>query len=189
MCFLVCLGVVVFAPSLGFASGQTDKASLNKEYFEIAEAYADLEKYDKAIDFYKRLKDDAEFSNAANYNLARMYGLKGEWENSVPLLKALHEKEPTNALILKAYGYSLVCVGKMAEGTAIYKSLAENDSENPQAQLDYIVLLVFAKQNETAKAVLKKAIEDFPTATQRSEFERLLKQLENPEQHENLNTN
>ena len=57
-----------------FAKGTVDSETA-KAYFEIAQAYTEVSKYDKAAEFYLKAAKDPAHKNAAEYNLARVYGL------------------------------------------------------------------------------------------------------------------
>ena len=72
--------------------------SLAGEYFYIAECYAEVKKYEKAIEFYKKAEKYEEYANAAKYNIARMYALLNEWEKAFNILKPIYEKEKENEL-------------------------------------------------------------------------------------------
>ncbi|MBQ7611620.1 MAG: tetratricopeptide repeat protein [Spirochaetaceae bacterium] len=169
-CFLCILPV--------FAYGKKEARSLSSEYFEIANAYADLSNYDKAILFYQKAATDKTFSNASQYNMARMYGLKNDWETAAGILKKLATDAPENTLILRSYGYALASSGHTKQALEIYAQLAQKEPENPEAQLDYIRLLVFAKEYELARSEIEKAIQTFPTAEERNQFETILKQID-----------
>lgn len=168
--------VFVLLPVLAFANGRIE--GLADEYFEIANAYAELKNYDKALEFYKKASVDKKYTNACEYNSARMYGLKNEWKESEKILAKLHKQEPENQMILEAYAYSLVAVGKTENGKDIYKELAEKNSEDPKMLLNYLHVLVFAKDYATAKTEVEKAILKFPSVEERSSFDKIQKEIE-----------
>lgn len=163
-------------PVLAFANGRAE--SLTTEYFEIANAYAELKNYDKAIEFYKKASADKKYTNACEYNTARMHGLKNEWKEAEKILTKLHKQEPENKMLLEAYAYSLVATGKTKEGKAIYKELAEKNGDDPKELLNYLHVLVFAKDYTTAKSEVEKAILKFPSAEERASFDEIQKEIE-----------
>ena len=69
-----------------FAKGTVDSETA-KAYFEIAQAYTEVSKYDKAAEFYLKAAKDPAHKNAAEYNLARVYGLQGSWSKAKPILE------------------------------------------------------------------------------------------------------
>lgn len=144
----------VFAVFILLASGLSAKGNVDSEtaktYFEIAQAYAEVSKYDKAAEYYIKAAKDPAHKNAAEYNLARVYGLQGDWNKAKVLLERQHREAPGNVLILKAYAYSLAAAGDEERACSMYKKLYDEDSENPEAALNYARILVFAKRYKEA---------------------------------------
>ncbi len=158
------------------AKGRTD--NLNENYFEIANAYAEVKNYEKALYFYEKAGKDALYKNACDYNSARMYGLLNRWAEAKKILHTLYESEPDNEMILQAYAYSLIMTGKNSEGKELYRQLAEKNIEDPESLLTYIRILVFIKDYQTAQETVDKAILDFPSAKERPDFDKLKTQIE-----------
>ena len=69
--FSACKSSSVLIP--GYVSEQ--KKSIYVEYFNIAEAYCDLEKYDKAVDYYKKAMLSKNLKWSSYYKLGRCYAL------------------------------------------------------------------------------------------------------------------
>ena len=138
-----------------FAKGNVDSETA-KAYFEIAQAYADVSKYDKAEEFYLKAAKDPAHKNAAEYNLARVYGLQGEWEKAKSILARQHTEAPGNVLILKAYAYSLAATGDGARACEMYKKLYDNDAENPEAALNYARILILSKRYDEALSFIEE---------------------------------
>lgn len=163
-----------------FAKGRVE--TLGAEYYEIADAYAELKKYDKALYFYEKASADPAYKNASDYNRARMYGLQNDWAKAKKILQTLHESEPANKMILQAYAYTLIMstsVKDVSEGKNFYKQLAEDNPDDPASLLDYVRILVFTKDYETAQSVVEKAILSFPSAKERANFDELQTQIKN----------
>jgi len=169
LCFLF-----LFASSL-FAKKGVD---LSAEYFSIAEAYSEVKKYEKAIEFYKKAEKDDAYANAAAYNIGRMYALLKMWHEALATLKPLYEKEPTNEKLLCAYAYALVANGSFEEGEVLYKQIYENNKESPQAAFDYTRLLIVAKKYDDAKAMLETLKEQFIEDEERKTIENLTNTIE-----------
>lgn len=168
--FLVFLQVTVFA------NGKTE--SLASDYFEIANAYAELKNYQKAIYFYKKASQDSAYKNSCDYNLARMYALENDWENACKSLYELYKKDPNNKIILSAYAYTLLGSGNIGEAKKIYKQIATENTENPEDALNYIRLLIFSNDFKKASEEIKKALLNFPLAKEKSVFEKLQSEID-----------
>ena len=158
---------LVCTPLSIFAKGKED---LSSEYFYIAEAYSELKKYEKAIEFYKKALNNPEYTNAAKYNIARMHALLEQWSEAGNILKTLYEKEPRNEKILTSYAYALSANGK-------------SKKESPSVAFNYVRLLIVAKKYDEATNLLKelsdKFIEDEETKTI-SELKSTIDKLTNP---------
>lgn len=173
LCFLL-LSLFLFGSSL-FAKKSED---LSAEYFSIAEAYSELKKYEKAIEFYKKAEENEEYSNAARYNIGRMYALLKMWQEACDVLKPLYEKESENEKLLTSYAYALVANGNIAEGEELYKKLYDNNKESPQAAFNYIRLLIVAKKYDNAKNMLDTLAEQFIEDEERKTIENLKATIE-----------
>ena len=166
--------IVCFTAAAGlFAKGNIDSETA-KTYFEIAEAYTEVSKYDKAEEFYLKAAKDPAHKNAAEYNLARVYGLQGEWTKAKPILERQYKEAPGNILILKAYSYSLAAIGDEERACTMYKKLYDEDSENPESALNYARILILSKRYDEATAL----IEELKTRFTESTETRVLAELE-----------
>ena len=112
---------IVTAAAGLWAKGSVDSETA-KAYFDIAQAYTDVSKYDKAAEFYRKAAKDPAHKNAAEYNLARVYGLQGDWAKARPILERQYQEAPGNLLILKAYAYSLAATGDEERACVMYKT-------------------------------------------------------------------
>lgn len=177
--YIVFLTFILLSSSL-FAK---EKKDLSSEYFYIAEAYSELKKYEKAIEFYKKTLENPEYTNAATYNIARMHALLEQWDEAKSLLKILHEKEPTNEKILTSYAYALSASGKIEEAENIYKAIYEANKESPAIAFNYARLLIVSKKYDEATSLLQeltnKFIEDEETKTI-NELKSTIEKLSNP---------
>ena len=167
-----------------FAKGTVDSETA-KAYFEIAQAYTEVSKYDKAAEFYLKAAKDPAHKNAAEYNLARVYGLQGSWSKAKPILERQYKEAPGNMLILKAYSYSLAATGDEARACEMYKKLYDEDSENPEAALNYARILVLSKRYDQALSFIEEMKTRFTESSENKAFaeleENIKKAQEEPE--------
>ena len=146
---IVCFTAVAGLCAKGNADSETAKA-----YFEIAQAYTEVSNYDKATEFYLRAAKDPAHKNAAEFNLARVYGLQGDWGKAKSILERQYKAAPGNVLIAKAYAYSLAATGNEAYACEMYKKLYDEDSENPEAALNYARILILSKRYDEATSFI-----------------------------------
>ena len=135
------------------AKGNADSETA-KAYFEIAQAYTEVSNYDKATEFYLKAAKDPAHKNAAEFNLARVYGLQGDWGKAKSILERQYKAAPGNVLIAKAYAYSLAATGNEAYACEMYKKLYDEDSENPEAALNYARILILSKRYDEATSFI-----------------------------------
>ena len=166
--------ITVFALCIITAAGLFAKGSVDSEtakaYFEIAQAYADVSKYDKAVEFYQKAAKDPAHKNAAEYNLARVYGLQGEWGKAKSILAQQYTEAPGNIVILKAYAYSLAATGDGARACEMYKKLYDTDAENPEAALNYARILILSKRYDQALSFIEELKTQFTESAENKAF-------------------
>ena len=183
---LFCLLLFIAAAGT-FAKGNVDSETA-KAYFEIAQAYTEVSKYDKAAEFYLKAAKDPAHKNAAEYNLARVYGLQGDWGKAKNILERQYKEAPGNVLIAKAYAYSLAATGDEARACEMYKKLYDEDSENPEAALNYARILVLSKRYDEALSFIAELKTRFTESTENKAFaeleEKIKKAQEEPEKQE-----
>ena len=182
-------GILVFLLFFITAAGLFAKGSIDSEtakaYFEIAQAYTEVSKYDKAAEFYLKAAKDPAHKNAAEYNLARVYGLQGDWGKAKNILERQYKDAPGNVLIAKAYAYSLAATGDEARACEMYKKLYDEDSENPEAALNYVRILILSKRYDQALSFIEEMKPRFTESTENKAFaeleEKIKKAQEEPE--------
>ena len=167
-----------------FAKGNFDSETA-KAYFEIAQAYTEVSKYDKAAEFYLKAAKDPAHKNAAEFNLARVYGLQGDWGKAKTILERQYKAAPGNVLIAKAYSYSLAATGDEERACEMYKKLYDEDSENPEAALNYARILVLSKRYDEALSFIAELKTRFTESTENKAIaeleEKIKKAQEEPE--------
>jgi len=132
------------------------------EYYAIAEGYAGLSKYDKAILYYRKAAVRKEYANAANYGLGRMYALSGKWREARDVFSDLYAKDPENTLVASAYAYALASNGQTGEALALYETVWRRNSGDPQGMRNYASMLVLAERYGEAIALIAELKEKFP---------------------------
>ncbi|AIW88956.1 tetratricopeptide repeat domain protein [Treponema sp. OMZ 838] len=177
--------LVFFITAAGlFAKGNVDSETA-KAYFEIAQAYTEVTKYDKAAEFYLKAAKDPAHKNAAEYNLARVYGLQGDWGKAKNILERQYKDAPGNVLIAKAYAYSLAATGDEARACEMYKKLYDEDSENPEAALNYVRILILSKRYDQALSFIEEMKTRFTESTENKAFAELEEKIKKAQEEPN----
>lgn len=168
--------------SAAWSKGKTENTA--GEYFIIAEAYADLKKYVKAIEFYKKAAADESYANSANYNLARMYGLNNQWMQAAEVLKLLYNEAPSNGKIATAYAYALASSGDFDGAAGIYENIYSENKESPEHSFNYVRILIAVKKYEDAAKLLNELKETFTEDAEKKiidGLEETINKIVNPE--------
>ena len=132
------------------------------EYYELAEGYADLSKYDKAINYYKKAGQRKEYVNASNYGLARMYAFSAKWDEASKLFSDLYKQDPESTMIASAYAYSLASSGQYDKALSLYDSLYQKNNDDPVLARNYAEMLFISKKYEETLAQITLMKEKFP---------------------------
>jgi len=167
-----------------FAKGSVDSETA-KAYFEIAQAYTEISKYDKAAEFYLKAAKDPAHKKAAEYNLARVYGLQGDWGKAKNIFERQYKEAPGNVLIAKAYAYSLAATGDEARACEMYKKLYDEDSENPEAVLNYARILILSKRYDQALSFIEEMKTRFTESSENKAFAELEENIKKAQKEPN----
>lgn len=170
----VFLGLIFFE---SFAKGNLEE-DLAGEYVSIAQGYAELKNYQKAIDYYLKAEASEKYKNAVKYNLAQVYAMQKDWDNCLKYLEPLHKQAPENIKISTAYAYALASSGKENKALLIYEKIYLNDKETPEYFFNYVRILVISKKYEKAKELLKEAKEKFTQDDDKRAIDGIEKEIE-----------
>jgi len=95
-----------------------------EEYYSIATAYFELEKYDEAERWFTKARRADKTRNASDYNLGRIAFETGRPEDAAVIFEKLITKDPDNLLLLRSAAYSWAKAGK-AEKALVYYARIE----------------------------------------------------------------
>jgi tetratricopeptide (TPR) repeat protein len=136
--------------------------NINREYLAIADAYADLEKYDKAAEYYLFAMKDKKLYWTAYYKLGRMYALAKDWNNAANIYDRLLRRDPENVNLQLSLAYVKAMSGDLDTSIIIYKSLIEKEPDNEEILVNYIAVLLSQGRAELAENQLQELKKKFP---------------------------
>lgn len=171
--------ILFFSLSFICAHAKGKSENLTGEYFAIAEAYADLKKYDKAIEFYGKAAKDKSYYNSSKYNIARMYGLSNQWGKAADILKELYRSAETNEKIAIAYAYALSSSGELEKAMSVYGDIYAQNKESPSHAFNYVRILIASKKYEDASKLIKELKEKFTEDSEKKVIDSLEKTISN----------
>ncbi|MBB5225771.1 tetratricopeptide repeat protein [Treponema ruminis] len=151
--------------------------NISTEYYNIAEGYMDIKKYDKAAEYYKLAMRNKELNLPAYYKLARSYALAKNWEKASQCYDELLKLDPENSMLKVSIAYITAMSGKTDEGILQYKELLKANPYDQNLLESYVALLISVGRGEDAEESFFVLKEKFPDNKQLSTFAQQLDEL------------
>ena len=164
--------------SLSRCLSAPDKAALAADYLYLADCYAEVEEYEKALFFYEKAAAVPAFKDVATYGMGRMYALSENWVAAVKVFKGLYEREPDNSILLSAYAFALASDGQLDEALPLYSLLKDERPDDARVAADYVELLFAAKMYDEALLEAAAVKERFPDNEQTVSLDSLEERIE-----------
>lgn len=181
MLFFSCTSVHVPIP------GETEvkKNNIYVEYMNIADAYNDLEKYDKAILYYNYAMKNKSLRWSAYYKLGRAYAMNKDWSNAQNVYEHLLKRDSENTSLKMSLAYIYAMSGNLDDSGELYRTLYSENPDNSDILVNYINVL-FAQENYgQVRAKLAELKEKFKDNASISSFEKKLEEINELEEPEN----
>jgi len=127
------------------------------EYYNLGNAFFQLERYQEAADYYqKALTLNPELSTA-NYNLARSYLQVGRTADAVAILQRLLTDDPSNLLLKETLGYARYLEGNSEEALSLFLSVIEASPYRTRALFNAALIYIDRGRFATALPLLERA--------------------------------
>lgn len=110
-------------------------------YYNLGNAYFELEKYDDASKAYLRAIELDSSLGRANYNLARVYLQSGRPSRGIEVLLSLLQADPENTKVLNTLAYGYTLLGNIDDALKEYKKVLSISPYNDNALYNQGVLL------------------------------------------------
>lgn len=181
--------IVVILLSLFFTNCQTAghlpvpgesgivKRKVASEYLAIADTYNELEKFDKAIEYYELAAKDKTIHWAAYYKLARCYAMNKQYTKARKMYFVLYKRDTKNIDLQLSLAYLYAMEGNLDKAEIIYAYLWKVNPNSPDALINYIDILIANKKYAQANSFLGFLKERFSDNTNITTFENKLKDL------------
>lgn len=140
----------------------TEIKNICVEYFNIAEEYFNQKNYSKAINYYKLAMKDDSLYNASYYKLGKCYALNKEYDKSLEIFENINKNDKDNTSINATIAYLYAMSGNAKKAAEIYNSILKENSDSEEVIVNYISVLIYLEDYETAKLNLKLLEEKFP---------------------------
>lgn len=154
--------------------------NLVTEYMNIAKAYDDLKKYDKAIEYYQMAMNadkNKTLMNSAYYSIGHCYAMAKDWDNARKVYEGLLEKDGGNTNIKISIAYIDAMSGDLERACGGYKALCEENPTNVSLLKNYISVLIAAEKKDDAEKALSVLAEKFPDDTSLKEIQQAVESL------------
>lgn len=134
--------------SLVRSSGMLE--DLGREYYLLADSYAELKKYDKALELYQKasrtgVKSERELS----FKIARTAALAKDWNTALKEYGSLLEKDKDNLLLKKSIAWIYGQKGDLEKAETEYEALYTAHSYDKDVCTNYILVLHALKKKRT----------------------------------------
>lgn len=155
--------------------GEVIQKNLLTEYLNIARAYDDLKKYDKAVEYYEKalsVDKKGEFSNSILYSIGRCHAVSGKWSEALDVYESLLEKDSGNTNLKISIAYVYAMSGDLDKACSSYSEISKENPTDISLLKNYISVLLAADKTEEAKAQLSLLVERFPGDSSIKELEK-----------------
>ena len=141
-----------------------ERIELAKDYYNVGNAYFDLEQYDKAVDYYNRALQLDPTINQAVFNLARTSIETGDYQKSLKLLSRLQESDPENIMVLEMVAYAYYKMDLYDKSVQIYQRILDINLNSKKTLYNISVLEKERGNSSIARSYLKRlqGLEDNP---------------------------
>lgn len=141
------------------ACTSTNSKDLSLEYYNIANGFLELDKLDKAIEYYKKSLDVDYDNNSSRYNLVLAYVKNSNYDEALENVEILLIWDSKNSDLLSLKAFSLYSRGDLEESLSIYKDIDELKLRDMDIKLKiakiYYQLESFEKSLELLEVVLE----------------------------------
>ena len=161
VCFFVFSLFIIFSC---VSNNNTLMKDVYSGYYTIAEEYFKMEKYAKAIEFYKKCLTDNDELTLRNikYKLAQAYLKTSKWDQAKSIYEELLQVDTENTNIKTLLAYSYMKLENFDEAEKIYLSLIQAQSLNQSSYKNLILLYAIKYDFEKADQHLILYKENFP---------------------------
>src|SRR6056297_1167353 len=135
------------------------RLELAETYYNLGNAYLDLERWNDAESAYARAMDIDPGMYRAGYNMARIYIYNKNYPHAVELLTNLLEKDPSNVMIRESLAWAYLKMGEKKKGEALYRRILLDDPANCDVRYNLSLLLREREEWEEVHTLLMECVE------------------------------
>lgn len=151
--------------------------NLATEYYNVAEGYMELKKYDKAAEYYALAMRDKDLYMSACYKLARSYALARDWDKAWESYETLLEHDKENSVLRASLAYITAMRGDTDGAIVRYRALLDESPYDESLLESYVALLINAGRGEDAREYFFVLKEKFPGSGRITTFSQKLSEI------------
>lgn len=130
-----------------------------RDYYNIGNAYSDLERYEDAARYYRRALELDPSINQAAFNLARAALETGEDREALRMLHSLEEQDPENLLVKEMLGFAWYRMGDSDKAAEYYRDSLAIDGAHVRSLYNMTLLEKNAENWSAARGYLERLLE------------------------------
>lgn len=119
---------------------RVDESGLAVEYFNVGNAFLEIEQFDKAVEYYNKVLDiDTDF-HKARYNLIYIYVRRSDFKNAGKNIAYLELLGDENLKVKRLSAYVKYSEGKLEEALDLYVGVYNRGDHSEEIQLNIVKL-------------------------------------------------
>lgn len=147
---MLAVSAAVLLVALAGCQSYVRRVDLAEEYFNLGNAFYELEDYERAADYYQQALDLEPELAPASFNLARAYIESGDYAEAVAILEELRGGDEDNVLVLESLAYAHSQQGRYERAATRYEEVLATSPYRVSAL--YSAALVYGRLEETERA-------------------------------------
>lgn len=155
------------------------KSNLYIEYQNIADTYMELEKFDKAVEFYKKAKKHKALYWSCLYKMGRAQALAKNYKEARKIYNKLLKRDKENVDLQVSIAYLYAMEGKLSSAISIYEYLYTKNPGNADILVNYINVLISDEQFEYAKLKFEDLKNNYPDNSSIETFQKKIDEYDN----------
>ena len=133
--FLAAVSILILLVSCAGTPKAGEKVlveNLYTEYFNLAETYMELQKYDKALPLYKTASEVEDYYWISTYRMSKIYLSQNNWSKAMECYQELLKRDLDNTNLKESIAYCYAMNGNREKALSIYEELfnSGNTSED-----------------------------------------------------------
>lgn len=157
---------------------EVKKNNMYVEYLNIANTYMELEKFDKAIEFYSKAVKYRPLYWTCMYKLGRAQALSKNYKEARKIYNKLLKRDRNNVDLQISLAYLYAMEGKISSSIAIYEYLCSNNPGNADILVNFINVLISDNQIDYAGLKFEDLKNTFPDNENIESFQKKFDEFE-----------